>query len=48
MIRHHQGAVDMAGEVLRDGSEQQLNELASGIAADQGAEILRMKDLLGR
>ena len=48
MIRHHQGAVDMAGEVLRDGSEQQLNELASGIAADQGAEISRMKDLLGR
>lgn len=48
MIRHHQGAVDMAGEVLRDGSEQQLNELASGIAADQGAEISRMEDLLGR
>jgi len=48
MIRHHRGAVDMAGEVLRDGSEQQLNELASGIAADQGAEISRMEDLLGR
>ena len=47
MIGHHQGAVDMAGEVLRDGSEQQLNELASGIAADQSAEISRMEDLLG-
>lgn len=46
MIRHHQGAIDMAGEVLRDGSEQQLNELASGIAADQSAEISRMQDLL--
>lgn len=48
MIRHHQGAVDMAGVVLRDGSEQQLNELASGIAADQSAEISRLEDLLGR
>lgn len=47
MIRHHQGAIDMAGDVLRDGSEQQLNELASGIAADQSAEITRMQDLLG-
>lgn len=47
MIRHHQGAVDMAGEVLRGGSEQQMNELASGIAADQSAEISRMDDLLG-
>ena len=48
MIRHHKGAVDMAGEVLRGGSEQQLNELASGVAADQSAEISRMEDLLGR
>lgn len=47
MISHHQGAVDMAGDVLRGGSEQQLNELASGVAADQSAEITRMKDLLG-
>jgi len=46
MIRHHQGAIDMAGEVLRDGSEQQLNELAAGIAADQSAEISRMQALL--
>ncbi|MBC7632439.1 DUF305 domain-containing protein, partial [Aeromicrobium sp.] len=48
MIRHHHGAVAMAGDVLRDGSEQQLNELASGIAADQSAEISRMRDLSPR
>ncbi len=46
MIRHHRGAIEMAGDVLRGGSEQQINELASGIAADQGAEIDRMQDLL--
>ena len=48
MIRHHQGAVDMAGDVLRGGSEQQLNELASGVAADQSAEISRMENLSPR
>lgn len=46
MIRHHRGAIEMASDVLRGGSEQQINELASGIAADQGAEIDRMQDLL--
>lgn len=46
MIRHHRGAIDMASTVLRDGSEQQVNELATGIAADQSAEISRMEDLL--
>ena len=46
MISHHQGAVDMASVVLRGGSEQQLNELAGGIAADQSAEISRMRELL--
>ncbi|MGJ9414105.1 DUF305 domain-containing protein [Aeromicrobium sp. CF4.19] len=46
MIRHHQGAVDMAADVLRDGSEQQLNELAGGISSDQQAEISRMEEIL--
>lgn len=47
MIRHHQGALDMVDDVLRDGSDQQINELATGIAADQSAEIGRMRELLG-
>lgn len=48
MVAHHQGALDMVDEVVRDGSDQMVNELATGIAADQTAEIQRMRDLLSR
>ncbi|WP_374999547.1 DUF305 domain-containing protein [Aeromicrobium sp. CTD01-1L150] len=46
MIRHHEGALTMVSDVLRDGSEQQLNKLAGGISSDQQAEITRMKEIL--
>ena len=46
MVDHHQGALAMVDEVVRDGSDQQINELATGISADQTAEIQRMRTLL--
>ncbi|MEH3033863.1 MAG: DUF305 domain-containing protein [Aeromicrobium erythreum] len=46
MVMHHQGAIEMAGEVVRKGADQRINELATGIAADQTAEIDRMRKLL--
>jgi uncharacterized protein (DUF305 family) len=46
MINHHQGAIEMVDGVVRDGSDLQVNELATGIAADQTAEIDRMRQLL--
>lgn len=46
MIRHHEGAISMTSDVLRDGSDRQISELASGMASDQGVEIDRMSRLL--
>lgn len=48
MVLHHQGALEMASKVARQGSDPRINELASGIAADQTAEIDRMRQLLAR
>lgn len=47
MIAHHRGAVTMAGEVLRDGSDRFVARLARGIADDQLVEIRRMRAMLG-
>ncbi len=46
MAIHHQGALEMVDVVLRDGSDQRINELATDIFADQTAEIDRMYQLL--
>lgn len=46
MSAHHQGAVEMATEVLRTGADQQVQELAGAIAIEQSVEIDRMRDLL--
>jgi uncharacterized protein (DUF305 family) len=46
MIRHHQGAIDMAATEQRHGVNRQARELAAKIAADQAAEIEEMQDLL--
>jgi uncharacterized protein (DUF305 family) len=46
MIAHHQGAVTMAGEVLRGGSDLRVVRLARTIADDQLTEIRRMRALL--
>lgn len=46
MIMHHQGALEMVSDVVASGADLQVNELATGIAADQTAEIDRMRQLL--
>ncbi|WP_143591075.1 DUF305 domain-containing protein [Thermoactinospora rubra] len=46
MIRHHEGAVRMSADVLRDGSHTAIRELANEIGASQGAEIGRMRRIL--
>ncbi|WP_432142894.1 DUF305 domain-containing protein [Streptomyces sp. bgisy084] len=43
MIAHHQGAVSMATEVLSKGNNALVEEMASEVIAQQGAEIGRMR-----
>ncbi|MFF3541476.1 DUF305 domain-containing protein [Streptomyces platensis] len=43
MITHHQGAVSMATEVLSEGDNALVEEMASEVIAQQGAEIGRMR-----
>ncbi|MDK1474698.1 DUF305 domain-containing protein [Streptomyces sp. 549] len=45
MITHHQGAVTMAEEVLKDGNDVTVEEMATEIAAQQNAEVARMRAL---
>ncbi len=42
MITHHEGAVVMAAEVLRDGRNTAVQEMAGDVIAQQTAEIHRM------
>jgi uncharacterized protein (DUF305 family) len=46
MIVHHQGAVDMAETVAREGVDVRVSEIAADVAAGQSAEIQRMRELL--
>ncbi|GAA3801640.1 DUF305 domain-containing protein [Sphaerisporangium flaviroseum] len=46
MIRHHEGAVRMAGEELSDGTDQILRKMAQDVASGQRVEIYRMRDLM--
>jgi uncharacterized protein (DUF305 family) len=46
MVAHHEGAVAMCTDVLRVGIDARIEELASGIAAEQQAEIGRMRDII--
>ncbi|QIY60265.1 DUF305 domain-containing protein [Streptomyces sp. RPA4-5] len=43
MIAHHQGAVYMATEALSEGNNALVEEMASEVIAQQGAEIGRMR-----
>ena len=45
LTAHHLGAVQMAGDVLRGGSDELLAQTANEMAAEQGAEIRRMEQL---
>lgn len=47
MIRHHEGAIEMAATVGRRGSDTMIAEMAADVTATQAAEITRMKELLG-
>jgi uncharacterized protein (DUF305 family) len=46
MVAHHEGAVAMCTDVLKVGADARIGELASGIAAEQQAEIGRMRDII--
>ncbi|WP_240981933.1 MULTISPECIES: DUF305 domain-containing protein [unclassified Streptomyces] len=45
MVRHHEGAVTMAAEVLGQGNNIQVEEMANDVIAQQTAEINRMRSL---
>jgi uncharacterized protein (DUF305 family) len=45
MTEHHQGAVEMATDLLRVGADHSLQELANNIAVEQSVEINRMSEL---
>ena len=47
MIKHHEGAIDMAQMVI-DSENEEVSTLANSIISGQRAEIERMKVLLGR
>jgi uncharacterized protein (DUF305 family) len=46
MIKHHEGAIQMADDVLRSGVNNEVRELAQAIIAAQQAEIDVMRALL--
>jgi uncharacterized protein (DUF305 family) len=48
MIRHHQGAIEMANAEQQHGQDPRAKQLAAKIASDQAAEIKEMQDLLTR
>lgn len=48
MIRHHAGAVQMAGVVAADGSDLTVSGVAADVSVVQNSEIARMRDLLRR
>ncbi|MDQ3664738.1 MAG: DUF305 domain-containing protein [Actinomycetota bacterium] len=46
MTEHHEGAIEMAGLEVEDGSSPEAIELAESIVESQQAEVERMDDLL--
>ncbi|WP_295626784.1 DUF305 domain-containing protein [uncultured Corynebacterium sp.] len=46
MIEHHEGAVDMAESIIRDGENEATRELAEGMVDSQQKEIEEMRALL--
>lgn len=46
MTDHHQGAVRMAGDVMRAGSDEQLREVAGEMSLEQRIEIDRLRQTL--
>ncbi|MET9514345.1 DUF305 domain-containing protein [Streptomyces sp. NPDC002994] len=48
MIKHHEGAIEMAETEQSDGAYQPAKDMAGDIIASQSAEITRMNKLLGK
>ncbi|MET8042803.1 DUF305 domain-containing protein [Micromonospora sp. NPDC005215] len=48
MTEHHEGAIEMATNLLTVGSDLTLNEFATSVATEQTVEIDRMREVLGR
>ncbi|MGK5628999.1 DUF305 domain-containing protein [Streptomyces sp. URMC 123] len=48
MVKHHQGAVDMARTEKSKGAHQPAKDMADAIITSQSAEITRMNALLGK
>ncbi|MEU0715763.1 DUF305 domain-containing protein [Streptomyces lavendulocolor] len=48
MIKHHEGAIEMAKTEQSDGAYQPAKEMAGNIISSQSAEITRMNKLLGK
>ncbi|WP_017612473.1 DUF305 domain-containing protein [Nocardiopsis salina] len=46
MSEHHRGAVTMAEDVMADGSDRQVQEMANDLIAEQNTEISRMERIL--
>jgi uncharacterized protein (DUF305 family) len=46
MIAHHEGAIEMAQDVLKDGVNPEVRTLAEGIIDGQTAEIATLRNLL--
>ncbi|WP_098241009.1 DUF305 domain-containing protein [Streptomyces formicae] len=45
MITHHHGAITMATDLLADGNNLQVEEMANDVVAQQTSEIGRMQDM---
>jgi len=45
MTAHHKGAQQMAGDVIRGGTDERLSELANEMAVEQGSEVRRMAQM---
>ena len=46
MTEHHQGAIEMATNLLKVGSDLTLSEFANSVATEQTVEIDRMRQAL--
>ncbi|MBL7259936.1 DUF305 domain-containing protein [Actinoplanes sp. LDG1-01] len=47
MTAHHRGALQMAGDVIKGGSDEKLREVANEMAVEQGSEIRRLRQVTG-
>ncbi|MDQ7908805.1 DUF305 domain-containing protein [Phytohabitans sp. ZYX-F-186] len=45
MVAHHEGAIAMATDLLHSGRDERVGEMATGLLAEQQAEIARMRQI---